>query len=252
MVRLIAAPRLIVALSLLTAGAAFAQAQRTFDVVSIKTREGPFSVLNNLKFSGPRLMIEAISVRPLITYAYQLRNDQLVTPENIGEVYFDIAATAEGVGEPTNAEFREMMRGMLADRFKLQFHRETRETAVYHLVIDKGGPKLTDSAPDTKTSGRIAANGRMQSMEMKGLTMAEFCRDLPNFVDRPVLDKTGLTKRYDFKFEATPFFQSTRDQDIADLSAFTAVRKQLGLRLEPAKDMVEVMVVDSVTKPTEN
>lgn len=251
MVQLVAALRLIAALSLV-ASVAPAQTQRTFDVVSIKTREGPFSVLNNLKFSGPRLMIEAISIRPLITYAYQVRNDQLITPEGIGEVYWDIAATSDGVGEPTNAEFRQMMRAMLADRFKLQFHRETRETPVYHLVIDKGGPKLSESAPDTKISGRIQAKGRIQSMETKGATMAEFSRDLAIFVDRPVLDKTGLTKRYDYKFEATPFFQMNRDQDVADLSAFTALRSQLGLRLEPAKDMVEVMVVDSVAKPTEN
>jgi uncharacterized protein (TIGR03435 family) len=71
-------------------------------------------------------------------------------------------------------------------------------------------------------------------------------------VDRPVVDKTGLTGTYDIKMEATPGFTINNDPDLRDISVFTAVQEQLGLRLEAQKAMVEVLVVDHVEKPSEN
>jgi uncharacterized protein (TIGR03435 family) len=127
---------------------------------------------------------------------------------------------------------------------------------VYALVVGKNGPKFKESAPDAKPSGHGGVKGRNQTMTLVKGTMVDVAQELQVYVDRPVVDYTGLTGTYDIKFEATPAFRLNRNPDQpsepGDISAFTAVQQQLGLKLEARKAKIEVLVVDHVEKPSEN
>jgi uncharacterized protein (TIGR03435 family) len=164
-------------------------------------------------------------------------------------------AKAEGDTAPSKDEFRKMLQLLLADRFKLEVHREEREMPVYALVGGKNGLKLKESAPNASPSWHLGVSGRDYVVTMAKATMDDVVGGVANsFLDRPVVDKTGLTGTYDVKMTYTPDIRSNRtaEPDPNDISIFTAVQDQLGLKLEPQKAMVEVLVVDHVEKPSGN
>ena len=105
-----------------------------------------------------------------------------------------------------------MLQTLLADRFQLRVHREMKEMPAYALLVGKGGPKLRESSPDTIESARIGVNGRNQSIAASRMSMSDLADMIPGifFVDRPVVDRTGLAGAYDFKIEATPESRMTR------------------------------------------
>ena len=143
-----------------------------------------------------------------------------------------------------------MLQALLADRFRLKFHRETREIPVYALVVANGGPKFKESAPDTPWKANHGVNGRYQNMDFTQATMEELAEGIG--VDRPVINETGLTGKYDFKVEATPEFRIANNPDPSDITIFDALQRTLGLKLEARKAPVEMFVVDHIEKPTEN
>jgi len=162
---------------------------------------------------------------------------------------FDITAKAEGDAARSPEEFRQMLRTLLADRFQLALHREARDTPVYALVTDKNGPKFRESPPAAKGILRMNGAGRITA---SGGTMTQLAGWFSNAngVDRPVLDETGLTGRYDFALEwSNPLVGPT---DSTAPSIFTALPEQLGLRLEPRRAPVEVFVIDRAEMPSEN
>jgi uncharacterized protein (TIGR03435 family) len=226
---------------------------QSFEVASVRLRTGPVNASTDITISGRGIRITGRTLRGLLAYAYDLGNDQLSVSEKdpaAGDNVYEIVAKAEGDVARTEAEFREMMRALLADRFKLKAHFEPRERPVYRLVVDKGGLKLKEVESDDPQSHH-GVNGRNQTLQLKG-HLDVFTEALQSFVDRPIVNATGLTKTYDIRFEATPMFTMNRNQEFADLDAFTALRQQLGLRLESAKEMMQVLVVDHVEKPSEN
>jgi uncharacterized protein (TIGR03435 family) len=230
---------------------------RAFEVASVKLHEGPMPRVG-VSTSGLRLNADATNLRGLIMYAYNLRNDQVsgtVPLLTVGDTRYDVVAKAEGNGAPTMAEFRQMLQSLLADRFKLKFHREMRETPVYALVVGKNGPKFKESAPDANPVAHYHWTGRNNEITIPKASMDAVVGAIANsMLDRPVLDKTGLTGTYDIKLTYTPDVKSNRDSepDMSDISVFTAVQSQLGLRLEPQKAMVEFLIVDKAEKPSEN
>ncbi len=226
-----------------------------FDVASIKPHNEPAHVID-ISTSGARLTAQAEMVGGLIMYAYDLKGGyQLAwSPglSGIGDRSYDIEAEVDGSRIPTEAEFRQMMQSLLADRFKLRVHHEMRQTQVYALLVGKDGPKFKQSAPDAKFSGFMGVNGRNENMTMTDATMDQIVRAIANFTKAPVVDKTGLTATYDVKFEATPAFRIDNNPDPHDVSISDAVTEQLGLKLQPEKDMVDVVVVDHVEPPSAN
>ena len=142
-----------------------------------------------------------------------------------------------------------MLQSLLTSRFQLALRHETRETAVYALVPDRGGPKFPESAPDAK--GILLMRGRGKIVASGG-TMAQLANWFSNAngVDRPVVDQTGLSGHYDFTLEwSNPL---AGDADPAAPSIFTAMREQLGLRLEPRRAPLEVLVIDHAEMPGSN
>jgi uncharacterized protein (TIGR03435 family) len=142
-----------------------------------------------------------------------------------------------------------MLKALLTDRFQLRFHHEARETSVYALIVDKNGPKLRESGPDAKGVLRMNSGGRITA---SGSTMTQLIGWFSNAngVDRPILDQTGLTGRYDFTLEwSNPLLSA---QDSTAPSIFTAMSEQLGLKLEPRRVPLEILVIDRAQIPSEN
>jgi uncharacterized protein (TIGR03435 family) len=233
----------------------FAQSSpRTFEAASIKFHEGSLHRINEITTSGQRLTAYAANAAYLIVYAYDVKAFQI---EGIRDYdsYWDIFAKAEGDSIPTTAEFRQMLQALLADRFQLKMHREMREMPVYALVVAKNGPKLKDADPDTDAMGLFDQQGRnvvvtLPKASMSGIVDAIGYANL----DRPIVDKTGLSGTYNIKLTYTPNFKRYNGSapDVDDLDVFQAVEKQLGLKLEARKDSVEILVVDRVEKPSAN
>jgi uncharacterized protein (TIGR03435 family) len=241
-----------------------AQQRPSFEVASVKLRPPsiPISMIGGSP-SGSRLTLEAMSVSDLVSWAYNMKPWQVAKgPEWTGANLqkdrtvldeakrFDIVAKAEGDAPRSPEEFRQMLQSLLADRFHLALHRETREMPVYALVPDKNGPKFHESAPDTK--GILRMNGRGKIVATGG-TMTQLAGWFSNAngVDRPVLDETCLRGQYDFTLEwANPRMTDASDSTVSWI--FTAMREQLGLKLEPRRAPVEVLVIDHADLPGEN
>jgi uncharacterized protein (TIGR03435 family) len=263
----------------------------TFDVSSIKPSksDGRNSVRNAPepgRFRGVN-----ITLRLLIANAYQLTTGESVTriigsPNWIDSEHFDVEAKAEGNKSPD--QMRLMLQSLLSDRFKLALHRETRQLPVYALVLAKPGkmgPQLkphSDDAkcvsPDAKAPpslprpgdalpafcGEFAMFGAPPSLREAGnkITIAMLVEQLGNFVDRPIVDRTGLTGTFDATLEfAFAFRQGGADGTANAMissdpsgppSIFTALQEQLGLKLESQKGPVEVLVIDHVEEPSSN
>jgi uncharacterized protein (TIGR03435 family) len=192
-------------------------------------------------------------VTNLVLAAFNLKGFQVSNaPSWASTVWYDIDANSEGEQTLSIAQAREMLQALFFERFQLKVHDEKKEMAVYDLIIGKNGLKLRETAGEHPP----------EVGQRPGWTLVRATnRDMTNIIniispgfDRPVLDKTGLTGRYDFSLEFSrnnpdvhPF-----DSPEADHSVFDAVEQQLGLKLIPAKEFVDIVVIDSVQRPTEN
>ncbi len=274
-------------LGILTAGlfaqTAPAPAPLTFEVASIKP-SAPDEKGSSLMLQPPNgLQTTNGTVRMLITFAYNIRDFQLSGgPGWIGTERYDILAKGERTpgAEPSPAdprkmtdaqrtkwqeEMRERVRALLAERFELTIHQETKEAAVYALVIAKGGPKVQEAKTTDGPQGmRGGGRGQLQGM---GAPMSLLATVLSNQLGRPVIDKTGLTGKYDYQLKWTPDSGPTGGgpgdalppgveppppADPDGPSIFSALQEQLGLRLESQKGPVPSFVIDRVEKPTQN
>jgi len=141
-----------------------------------------------------------------------------------------------------------MLQSMLADRFKLEFHRETKTLQEYALVVAKGGPKLQAAAEQDKMRGATSQGPRL--IKARSATLSDLARMLIGVVSAPVLDRTGIAGQYtiDLQF-ATLLGGTPADDNLPDI--FTAVQ-QLGLKLEPIRGPVEMVVIDNADMPSEN
>jgi uncharacterized protein (TIGR03435 family) len=227
-----------------------------FEVASIRIHQGPLQVIMGFNSSGSLLNLEGYSVRALIMEAYNLKNYQL---DDAGldwqqNTFYDVAARAEDGTTPTKDEFRKMLQTLLVERFNFKFHREQKEMPVYAMIVEKGGPKFKESANDEVFVAYHGVHGRNQNLSASHMTMESLANEIWNrfFVDRPVIDRTGLNGTYDLRIEATPEFRYNSDPQPEDINVFSAIREQLGLKLDPQKANVEVLIVDHVEKPSEN
>lgn len=205
------------------------------------------------------------TISQMVQFAYNLQAKQVVgAPEWLDTTTYDIEAQAEA-GEPTAAEFREMMQRLLAERFALKMHWEPRTMAAYELVVARGGAKLSAAKAEEDAKAEIPPGVRIQRgphlwmrVVAVGGTMPELAAELQRVeFDRPVVDRTGIEGRFDFAVTATstkPYFEGEAPEagDAAPPVIFTALQEQLGLRLEPVKTAVQCLVVDAVQRPSAN
>jgi uncharacterized protein (TIGR03435 family) len=195
------------------------------------------------------LVASNVTVRRLIWGAYDVSAFQIVGgPGWVDTEHYDINATAGQTGEISRERLAQMLKDLLANRFGLRLHSETRNLAAYALLIDKNVPKLTENTGSAVPGISMnEASGRAQ-IAATSVSMAKLAITLGNQLGRAVIDKTGMEGTYDFRLEWNP------DQATASSapSLFTALREQLGLRLESQKAQVEVLVIDNLEKPSQN
>jgi uncharacterized protein (TIGR03435 family) len=246
-----------------------------FDVATIKLSDAPPNAGALLNFPSPqRMSITNFSLRMLIGSAYgpELGPGYQVAggPEWLEKDRFVVVGQAAGTA--TRAEMIAMLRTLLVDRFGLKYHVDTKDVDAYALVPartdGKLGPKLAKwdgtcngkeppPAQPNSTGPRCAAFFRPPGLVMRGVTMAVLANMLSAQITnlgRPVVDKTGLSGEFDFDLETTfaPLTPNAGAADTAAPSVFVALQEQLGLKLEPTRTSVKVLVVDSAQRPTEN
>ena len=219
---------------------------------------------NDAPFSPGTCSFARTTLDEIIAEAYAVPRadvDRLIVggPSWLREDHFDIEARADS--PRSRAELGRMLQALLADRFGLQVHRETREFDGFALETVEGQHKLQTADSSAATGTRSTAG----TVTATALPMARLAMLLDRRLAKPVVDKTGLTGRYTFTLAWTPsdeevflppellaVFPAPTVRDRSGPSLFTALREQLGLRLRPQKVPIEVLVIDAVSHPTPN
>ncbi len=263
-----------------------------FEVASVKASAQSATPQFNLgvHIDGAMVSYTGLTLKDYIRTAYKVKDSQIFGPDWLTGERFDIVAKL-----PAGAardQIPEMMQALLADRFKLTLHRDTKEFPVYALVVAKSGLKIKESPPDAESddtsgkanvdvsvtagrSGAVISLGKGSSISYdaqrivaKKVTMAYLADSLARFVDRPVVDMTNLKGSYDFTLEynmddlralilssapaGTPLPPKSADGADSGISLADSLQSA-GLRLEPRKAPLEIFVIDHMEKtPTEN
>jgi uncharacterized protein (TIGR03435 family) len=233
-----------------------------FEVATIKSSNADEKSRFIVMQGTHRFVAENFTLKLLIAAAYDLNPKTISSgPGWMDADHFNIVAITPGEVRPDRQEQMTMLRGLLTERFKLTFHREEKEFSIYELEVAKGGPKLKPSAaaPDDPPALVSTVYPQKVILPARNATMADFVAMMQRaMMDRPVVDKTGLTGRYDFDLEWAPDetqFGGGLPKPPVDAQAaplFTAMREQLGLELKPTRGPVSALVVDGAERPTEN
>jgi uncharacterized protein (TIGR03435 family) len=250
--------------TVLFAGATLSQSE-SFEVATIKPTEPGYSGGKFIVMQSTRhYVVRNYSPRELVGAAYDLPL-RLISggPDWTDSDRYDIDALAPGDTRPTPEQRIVLLRALLADRFKLKVLRETRSLPLYELVLDKAGHKLQESSRTTEEflTNRMFDDNHVV-LPARNVTMEAFASMLQRaVVDRPVVDKTGLSGHYSFDLTWTrddnqfggriPLREVDPDAPRKP-DLFSAMQQQLGLRLQSSRGPVEVVVIDSVSKPTPN
>ncbi len=221
-----------------------------FDVTSVKpSREGGWQGIDT---SPGRIRANSTTLGRCIRQAYDLGPHQLLGgPAWIDTDRWEIVARADSPIDNDDV-LMFMLRRLLADRFQLAVHRETREQPAYLLEVDKNGPKLQRAEPgDPDTEMHGGRNGPA-TLEASRTDMNLLADLLSSRMDRQVVNRTGLTGGFNFTLHWEPDTARMNDDTAEDVSIFTAIGAQLGLRLRPAKAPLDVLVIDHVERPSPN
>jgi uncharacterized protein (TIGR03435 family) len=253
----------------MTAPTLMAQAP-AFEVASIKLGD-PLQPGTSFRIEpGAGIKVEGATLKALIVYAYDLPEFQLAGATGwMNSERYTIIAKGEAVAGPATymgmndaqrtaaaALVRKRLQALLAERFQLATHKETKELPMYALVVAKGGVKMQpnvspDGAPQSMTTGRPIFKAQRASPD-------QIARALAALTGRPVQEQTGLQGFYDLKMEWTPDGPTAlgvaeeKQADSFGPTLFTALQEQLGLKLESKKGPVEMLVINRAERPSEN
>ena len=229
----------------------------TFEVASVKVSHAPDAVISftpgmvdassghmRVPGIGGNVTMTNYSLRTLISVAWDLAPGELSGGQDwLGSERYDILAKTSA--SATQADLRIMLQALLADRFGLVTHRETKETSIYALVAPKGASKLKPATGDQRLPVVFMPPARLEG---HGSTMQVLALALTRPAGRKVIDQTGIAGAFDFTLS-----YSADDGADGAPSIFTALQDQLGLKLEPQKGQTEILVVDHAERvPTAN
>ena len=237
---------------------ALADSTPPYDVASVKQNKsadqsGNMSIRDNV-FTATNMPLSSI-----IEFAYDIRADQIIGLSGpVSSAHFDIEAkVVPPPGDPmqklTDTVLQAMIIPLLADRFSLKAHLQSKTMPVYDLVVDHGGPKFKFAEEDddqTNSSINMNASNSDNILTAKDASMSDIAAALSDQVHRQVIDKTGLKRGADITLKWTS--DEAADQGGTVVSIFTAVEEQLGLKLQPAKGPVDTLVIDHAEMPSEN
>jgi uncharacterized protein (TIGR03435 family) len=246
----------------------------TFDVATIRPAPPPDATFHVSVSSPPhssRFEATNLPIKALLQIAYGFDAPVVGAPDWVANTFYTIQARSDEAADarlallPYNEvrlEKRNAIRVMLAERFGLKMHLETRNTSIYNLVVDKGGVKMqlvplplppaNGEAPPPPPPADVQAHGSQHGLEFIGsnASIRAISGALSSMLEAPVVDKTGLNGTYNYTLQFGRDW-SEHDPDSWP-SIFTAVQEQLGLKLEAAHESVPNLVIDHITKPTEN
>jgi uncharacterized protein (TIGR03435 family) len=235
-----------------------------FEVATIKPNDSDGPSLKGLNVNGRNFKTVNSSLGDLIRFSYELQAKQVLNgPDWLDKDRYDIAAVPEQEGVPNTEQLRIMIRKLLADRFKLTFHKDKRELPAYVLTIAKNGQKIkpTEMQGPLPGFGFHPGTGGI-TMVARNTTVKELAGFLQVLIlDRPVVDQTNLAGHYDMECTFTPDdslfnghspFPPQPDANNTAPSFYEAFQQDLGLKLSPEKAPVDVIVIDHVEKPTQN
>jgi uncharacterized protein (TIGR03435 family) len=233
-------------------------ADPAYDVVTIKPSD-PNDGSRGFQVMGRRIRAANETMNDLISFAYEVHATQIAGgPPWFRSERFYIDGVPDTAGTPNLKQFRTMIQKLLSDRFSLRVHNEQRELSVYALSLRKGGAKIAKSLgnPNGPPNNQYSTSAWMRETNA---TMAELAAELQNILDKPVVDQTRLTGRWDVFFRWTPDESQfggkvtpPTDNSSAPPGLFTAIQEQTGLKLQSAKEPAEVVVVDHVERPSPN
>jgi uncharacterized protein (TIGR03435 family) len=239
-----------------------ADADPSFEVATIKPSK-PDDQRKAFVVRGNEFHIINQPLTQIISFAYSVQAKQVIGLPDWGDSdKFDIDGKPDGEGAPNGKQWKIMIQKLLADRFKLTFHKDKKELSVYVLSVSKTGAKMTknDSAPNGLPALFFQGLGKLN---VRNALMTDFAGLMQSAVlDRPVLDETALTGRFDFSLNWTPDDSQfagmgarvppPTDSADAPPNLYTAIQEQIGLKLEATKAPADVMVIDHVEKPSAN
>jgi uncharacterized protein (TIGR03435 family) len=236
-----------------------------FEVASIEPSPDGQPGNGGFNVTGTELLSRNTSLADILTFAFEIHLTQLSGLPRWAETEkYNIAGRLPEGGEPSDTQLRTMLKNLLQSRFGFSFHTEKRALSVYAIGMGKNGPADIKMVKNTTNGMRVGSRG-LGRVTFSGATMANFAVQLQlRVLDRPVIDQTGLTDRYDFTLNWRPgefqFPRATAGQRAAAASTgadtlpdlFTAFQEQLGLKLNATKAPVDILVIDKVSKPSEN
>ncbi|HVV44719.1 MAG TPA: TIGR03435 family protein [Bryobacteraceae bacterium] len=217
----------------------------SFDAASIRPSAAPPGS-SGINTSNGSLRAYNVTLRRCISGAYEIPEGQIIGgPKWLDENRYDIAARGPGHTE-------DMLKTLLADRFRLLMHPQTETRSGYVLTVAKGGIKAAETAPDT----RPTTNSSRARIDAKGCPMSRLVQKLAAALGQPVVDETQDKRSFDFVLQWVPdevMSKAPAGSDAANgPSLFTAVQEQLGLKLESRKIAVDVLMIDRAELPSEN
>jgi uncharacterized protein (TIGR03435 family) len=230
----------------------------SFAVATIKPSAPDTKTLVQIR--GNRFATEGTTFLDVFKYAYNVHPDQLVGgPDWLRTARFDILADPETDHRPTSDQMKQLVRSLLADRFHLVMHMEQRLLPAYVLTRSAVIPRLTKSTADPNGIPVVGFDPEGE-LRVGNATLDDFARFLQRFVlDRPAVNQTQIPGRYDLVLRWTPgddaMIPESNETHIASddrPALFTAIKEQLGLRLEATRANIDVYIVDHVETPTNN
>ncbi|MBV9761218.1 MAG: TIGR03435 family protein [Acidobacteriaceae bacterium] len=227
----------------------------SFEVASIKPSR-PGSEGSDIDVDNALLRMRNVTVKRCIMRAYSIPESEIMNgPKWISENRYDIDAKADH--PVASDEIATMLQSLLTERFDFSFHHDSRVLSGYALVQTSGGIKAEVAPPDTVSETSKSRN----HLRAKGCSMQRFAMRLSAILNIPVVDATGLQGKYDFDLrwspddmQASTFSNPSQalQESSKDASLFTAVREQLGLKLESRKVNADVLIIDRIQPPTAN
>lgn len=249
--------------------AALAQPAPKFEVASVKQHEIPPGMFvtrtgAGINLSGNRVTLTG-TLTSIVMAAYNLKDFQVSggpdwTDKGGRPEIYDIAAKTEGDGAASIDQVRLAMQELLADRFHLKIHHDSKEVAVYDLMVDKNGPKMKEGAPGTECKPDMLQSGITFRVKFTNCRVTDLIQLIGQTVDRPVLDRTSLEPGYDFTLEFSPrrpdgsLLPGQDSPDVVETAPtiMPALQQELGLKLVPAKESVDVVAIDHAERPSGN
>jgi uncharacterized protein (TIGR03435 family) len=240
-----------------------ADANPSFEVATIKPSQ-PDRIGKGAQIQGNHLKTSNLTAADLIKFTYDVHDKQIIgAPSWVESEKWDMEAQPDASGQPNNEQVKMMLQKLLADRFQLKFHKETKELPAYVLTVAKSGQKMASSDSQNQLPSLFFTNMSPVTFTVRNATMHDVCQTFQGAVlDRPVVDQTGITGKWNFQLkwsaDESQFngmgVKPPPPSDAADAPPplFTAIQDQIGLKLESQKELVEVIVIDQIQQPSPN